>query len=76
MIHRLYFDPSTDFKNYQKVPHAQVFSKCASPQNFLATFKVDSTQFAEKILKKIAKAINKTFKGLKCMLQGQRIYFV
>ena len=31
------------------------------------------SQCAEKILNKIAKAINKTFAGLKCMLQGFRI---
>ena len=47
MLHRLYFDPSTDFKNYQKVLDAQVFFKYASAQNFLGTFKVDSTQFAK-----------------------------
>ena len=76
MLHRLYFDPSTDFKNYQKLQDAQVFSKCASAQNFLGTFKVDSTEFVEKILNKIAKAINKTFAGLKCTLQGLRICLV
>ena len=34
------------------------------------------TQCAEGILNKIAKAINQTFAGLKCMSQGLRIYFV
>ena len=33
-------------------------------------------QYAERILNKIAKAINETFAGLKLMLQGFRIYFV
>ena len=32
-------------------------------------------QYAERILNKIAKAINETFAGLKLMLQGFRIYF-
>ena len=34
------------------------------------------TQCAEWILNKIAKAINKTFTGLKFMLQGLRVCFV
>ena len=33
------------------------------------------TQYAERILNKIAKAINETFAGLKFMLQRFRIYF-
>ena len=34
------------------------------------------TQCAEWISNKIAKPLNETFKGLKCMLQGFGIYFV
>ena len=34
------------------------------------------SQCVERILNKAAKAINKTFAGLKLMLQGFRIYFV
>ena len=35
-----------------------------------------STQYAERILNKTAKAINETCAGLKLMLQGFRIYFL
>ena len=35
-----------------------------------------TSQCAERILNKTAKAINETFAGLKLMLQGFRIYFV
>ena len=35
-----------------------------------------TTQCAEWILNKIAKPLNETFTGLKCMLQGFRICFV
>ena len=34
------------------------------------------SQYAERILNKIEKPFNKTFAGLKCMLQGFRIYFI
>ena len=34
------------------------------------------SQYAEWTLNKIAKATNETFTGLKCMLQGLKIYFV
>ena len=37
---------------------------------------IRNSQCAEWILNKIAKYINKTFTGLKCMLQGFRICFV
>ena len=33
-------------------------------------------EYSERILNKIAKAINKTFAGLKLMVQGSRMYFV
>ena len=36
----------------------------------------NTSQYAERILNKTAKAINETFAGLKLMLQGFRIYFV
>ena len=38
-------------------------------------FRELTPQYAERILNKIAKAINETFAGLKLMLQGFRIYF-
>ena len=36
---------------------------------------IKSTQYAKRILNKIVKQFNETFPGLKCMLQGFRIYF-
>ena len=33
------------------------------------------TQYTERIFNRIAKAINETFTGRKCMPQGFRIYF-
>ena len=41
-----------------------------------ACFRPYNPQYAERILNKTAKAINKTFAGLKLMLQGFIIYFV
>ena len=43
-----------------------------TPEEVLRT---DSSQYAERILNKIAKPFNETFTGLKCMLQGFRICF-
>ena len=49
--------------------YSQLFDALSTNYNYT------TPQYAEWILNKIAKAINETLAGLKCMLQEFRIYF-